>query len=359
LQRRRGGAVPEVAFEEDFDGGGEGDGEEGTEESAEDETPGEDGDDHGEGMEADGFSDDLGGDEHSVYVVGEDKDGCYDEGVGPVAELGGGDDDGGDVADHHSQVGDEAEDADHESDKDREIESHDEEGDGDHESINQADNELPSEEADEVGVDLADEGDDFIFEGGGAEGEVAAPVFSNGGAVFEEEEEEDRHEDHAEEEAEDAEEAAEAALDEAAGFYGEVGDFLLHPGSGVFDGLAYEGGELLIRLLLGAIALKKVEGGEAVQVIKSASRKGLRLLHVAREVLHERGSLAIGGGDDVNEETDKKGRKGEVNENDADESAQAEAHREFDHWLEQEGKDGRDSNGCEDGLEEGDCADDE
>ena len=123
--------------------------------------------------------------------------------------------------------------------------------------------------------------------------------------------------------------------------------------------MADEGGELLVRLLLGAVALKKVEGGEAVQVIKSAGRESLRLLHVAREVLHERGSLTIGGGDNVNEEADKKGRKGEVNENDADESAQTEAHREFDHWFEQEGKDGRDRNGCEDGLEEGDCADDE
>lgn len=277
----------------------------------------------------------------------------------PVAELGGGDNDGGDVADHHSQVGDEAEDADHEPDKDRKIESHDEEGDGDHESIDQADNELTSKEADEVGVDLADEGDDFIFEGGGAEGEVAAPVFGDGGAVFKEEEEEDRHEDHAEEEAEDAEEAAKAALDEAAGLHGEVGDFLLHPGSSVFNGLADEGGKLLVRLLLGAVALKKVEGGEAVQVIKSAGRESLCLLHVAREVLHEHGSLAIGRGYDVNEETNEKGREGEVNQNDADEAAQAESHREFHDGFEQEGEDGSNGDRCEDGLEEGNRANDE
>jgi len=124
--REGGGAIPEVAFEENFDGGGKGDGEEGAEESTEDEAPGEDGDDDGEGVEADGFANDLGRDEDTVYVVGQDEDGCYNEGVGPIAKLGSCDDDGGDVADHHSEVGDEAKDADHESDQDGEIEPHNE-----------------------------------------------------------------------------------------------------------------------------------------------------------------------------------------------------------------------------------------
>ena len=175
----RSGAVPEVAFQEDFDGGGEGDGQEGAEESAEDEAPGKDGDDDGEGVEADGFTDYLRGDKDSVYVIGQDKDGCDNERVGPVPELGGCDDDGRDVADHHSEVGDEAQDANHESDEDSEIESHDEECDGDEESVDQANNELASEEADEVGIDFANEGNDFIFEWGGAEREVAAPVFGD------------------------------------------------------------------------------------------------------------------------------------------------------------------------------------
>lgn len=350
MQGRRRWAVPEVAFEEDFDGGGEGDGEEGAEEAAEDEAPGEDGDDDGEGVETDGFADDFRGDEHTVYVVCEYKDGCYDQGVGPVAELGGGDDDGGDVADHHSQIGDEAEDANHESDEDREIESHDEERDGNHESIYQADNELTSKEADEVGVDFADEGDDFIFEGGGAEWEVAAPVFGDGGAIFEEEKEKDRHEDHAEEEAEDTKETAEAALDEAAGFHGKVGDFLLHPGSGVLDRLADEGGDLLVGRLLRIIALEEIERGEAVQVFKGAGRESLRLLHIAREVLHERSSLAVGGGDDVNEETGEECGEGNVNQNDTDEAAQSKAHREFHDRFKQEREDGRDGDGRKDWL---------
>ena len=357
--REGGGAVPEVALEEDFDRGGEGNGEEGSEESTEDEAPSEDRDDDGEGVEADGFADDLGGDEDTIYVIGQDKDGCYNEGVGPITKLGGRDDDGGDVADHHSQVGDEAEDADHESDQDGKLESHSEECDGYHNPIYKADNELSAKEADEVGVDFADEGDDFIFEGGGAEWEVAAPVVGDGGAVFEEEKEEDRHEDHAEEEAEDAEEATKAALEKTAGFHGEVGDFLLHPGSGVFDGLADECGELFVGRLFAAVTLKKIQSGKTVQIFKSACCERLGLLHVTRKVLHERGSLAVGGGDDVNEEADKKSREGEINQNDADEAAQAESHREFHHRFEQEGKDRCDRDGRKDWLEEGNCGNDD
>ena len=310
-------------------------------------------------MEANGLADDLGGDEDAVYVVGQDKDGCYNEGMGPVAKLGSCYDDGGDVTDHHSQVGDEAEDADHESDEDGEIEPHNEESDSDQESIDKADNELSSKEADEVGVDLADEGDDFIFEWGGAEGEVAAPVFGDRCAVFEEEKEENRHKDHAEEEAEDTEEAAKAALEKTAGFHGEVGDFLLHPGSGVFDGLADECGELFVGRLFGTVTLKKIQSGKTVQIFKSACCERLGLLHVNREILHESGALTVGGGDYVNEETDKKSGESEINQNDADEAAQAESHREFHDWFEQEGKDRCDRYGGKDWLEEGDCANDD
>jgi len=108
---------------------------------------------------------------------------------------------------------------------------------------------------------------------------------------------------------------------------------------------------LFVRCLLGAVALKKVERGEPVQVVKAAGRERLRLLHVAREVLHKHGSLTVGGGDYVNEKTGEECGEGYVNQNDADQAAQAESHRKFHDRFKQEGEDGRNSYGREDGLQ--------
>ena len=310
-------------------------------------------------MEPHGFTNDFRGDEYSIYIIRQYEDGCDNEGMRPVTKLSRCDDNGWDVADHHSQVGNEAQDTNHESDKNRKIQPQNQQGHRNEKSIDKAHDELASKETDEIRVDLTHERDDFIFQRRGAEGKVAAPVFGDRCAVFEEKEEEDRHENHTEEEAKDSEESTKAALKETPRLNGEIGDFLLHPVPGVLDRLTHKGGELFICRLIGLIASKEVERGKAVQILKSAGRERLRLLHVSRKILHESVSLAIGGRDDVNEQSHKKSGEGEVNEDDADQTAQAEPHRKSDDRLKKKGKDGRDSYGREDRLQKRNRSDNE
>ena len=84
-----------------------------------------------------------------------------------ITVLGQRDQHGGDEAEGHAQIRNQAQNPEHESDEKREVEPKEsKERDADDRAVNEADKELPPKEVDQVGVDLIEQGDNFFFERG-------------------------------------------------------------------------------------------------------------------------------------------------------------------------------------------------
>ena len=72
--------------------------------------------------------------------------------------------------------------------------------------------------------------------------------------------------------------------------------------------------------------------------------------------MDERGSLAVGRRDNVNDEPHEKSREGDINNGDANEPPETEPHEEFDNRLQEKGKNRSDRNGNENRLQKGNPA---
>jgi len=117
-------------------------------------------------MEADGVSDDLRRDKNTIQIVSQKEDEQDPGRVDQIAILGEGNEDRRDQAEHHSQIGDQAEDPDHETDKERKVEAHKHiQREPNHSPVDKTDKKLPPEKVDQIVVDLVKKGDNLLLEG--------------------------------------------------------------------------------------------------------------------------------------------------------------------------------------------------
>src|SRR5437588_10662523 len=131
----------------------------------------------------------------------------------PITPLGRGDDDGGNPAEHDSDVGNHGQDDDQSADERGEIQawSRQKRKDGSNENaIDKADKELTAEISNDVAVDLHQHSRDFVFKRRIAKRKVLLPVPLDGRPFLQQEKEIDRHQNETEQETSKAEESANA-----------------------------------------------------------------------------------------------------------------------------------------------------
>ena len=190
---------PDVASEEDLDGGGEGDGEEGTDNASEHVAPEEDGEHDGEVVHADAVADDAGLDDPAIELADAEEDGRHGDDMAHIVPGEPGDEQGRDAGGNHADVGDNAQEGGSGGDGEGIGQAQDFEGDAEDDTIDKADEHLATDEGDDVVIDLLEGTDDFIAEAGGAQGEDIVPAVGDALAFQQEVEEEDGHHDGADE----------------------------------------------------------------------------------------------------------------------------------------------------------------
>ena len=189
--------LPDVASEEHFHCGSEGDSEQSTHEAAKNHRPEQHRENDRHRVQSYRIADDFWRCCQRVDLLHHDEDRHDAEHVGNRLEAKGrggfcmepGNHAGGDEADDIADVGNDAENGHKDADEESVWQTVEGQGDTDEDAIDEADEHLATEEGDQVAIDLVQGIDEFAFEAGSFEWDVVVPMFLDAIAVLKEEKE--------------------------------------------------------------------------------------------------------------------------------------------------------------------------
>ncbi len=167
---------PHVAEHEHSGGGGERDGEDASEHATEEGGSDHEGDNDGEGVQADAVTHDFWLDDEAFEDLDHGEDGYRQKRVEDIAKVDRGDKNGGTAGDDGADVGDDGEDAGHDPDQHGHGEADGEESNSIEDAVTEGDQDLSTEEGNQVVVNGAEDEGEFLFEFGVSYWEVMGPL---------------------------------------------------------------------------------------------------------------------------------------------------------------------------------------